>query len=118
MLKGKASGSRYAVESHSKFICNLSSLFAYANPLHAETFPLVKQMELEVVGMTAEFIGLKDEEGKPCGTLTSGGTESILMALYSYREYRMKECGVYRPNLVLCESAHPAAIKACYFFDF
>ena len=53
---------------------NLAKLFAYANPLHADNFPLVKQMELEVVAMTSDFVGLKDEEGKPCGTLNSGGT--------------------------------------------
>jgi glutamate/tyrosine decarboxylase-like PLP-dependent enzyme len=31
-------------------------------------------MELEVISMTAEIIGLKDEVGHPCGTLNSGGT--------------------------------------------
>ena len=67
--------------------------------------------------MTADFIGLKNEEGKHCGTVNSGGTESILMALYAYREYGMKECGVYKPNLVICETGHAAAIKACHYFD-
>ena len=67
--------------------------------------------------MTADFIGLKDESGKQCGTLNSGGTESIIMAIYAYREYMMKERGVIRPNLVICETGHAAAIKACHFFD-
>ena len=53
---------------------NLAKLFAYANPLHADSFPLVKQMEVEVIAMGSDFVGLKDEEGKPCGTLNSGGT--------------------------------------------
>ncbi len=74
-------------------------------------------MEVEVIAMTAEAIGLKDENGQPCGTLNSGGTESILMAMFAYREFGIKERGVYRPNLVLCTTAHPAAIKACHFFD-
>ena len=67
--------------------------------------------------MTADFIGLKNEEGKHCGTVNSGGTESILMAIYAYREYGMKERGVFKPNLVICETGHAAAIKACNFFD-
>lgn len=74
-------------------------------------------MELEVITMTADFIGLKTEEGKPCGLLNSGGTESILMAIFAYREYKMKECGVIKPNLVVCETGHAAAIKACHYFD-
>ena len=48
-------------------------------------FPYVKQMENEVIEMTAEAIGLKDEEGQACGTCQSGGTESILMAIFAYR---------------------------------
>lgn len=74
VIKGKKSGQRYAIESHSKFVCNLSKHFAYSNPLHLDTFPLVRQMEVEVIAMTAEAIGLKDENGQPCGTLNSGGT--------------------------------------------
>ena len=59
-LKGKSSGSRYASEAHCKFVANLSKYFSYTNPLHLSTFPFVKQMELEVVAMSAELIGLKD----------------------------------------------------------
>lgn len=90
VLQGKKSGQRYAVENHSKFVANLSKHFAYSNPLHVNAFPLVKQMEVEVIAMTAEAIGLKEENGKPCGTVNSGGTESILMAIYSYREFGIK----------------------------
>lgn len=35
-------------------------MFSFANPLHFEMFPFVKQMENEVIDMTAEAIGLKD----------------------------------------------------------
>ena len=59
-LKGKSSGSRYASEAHCKFVANLSKYFSYTNPQHLSTFPFVKQMELEVVAISAELIGLKD----------------------------------------------------------
>lgn len=39
------------------------------------------------------------------------------MAIYSYREYKMRERGVYKPNMVVCSTAHVAAIKACFYFD-
>lgn len=73
------------MESHSKFITSLAKLFSYSNPLHVDLFPLVKQMEIEIITMTADFIGLKDENGRHCGTVNSGGTESIIMALFAYR---------------------------------
>ena len=74
-------------------------------------------MEVEVVAMTADFIGLKDESGKHYGTVNSGGTESIIMALYAYREYYMKEHGVVKPNIVACTTAHCAALKGASYLD-
>ena len=67
--------------------------------------------------MASDFIGLRDEDNQPCGTVNSGGTESILMAIYAYREYKIREGGVYKPNIVICETGHAAAIKACNYFD-
>lgn len=63
----------------------LSKHFSYSNPLHYELCPYVKQMENEIIDMTAEALGLKDEKGLPCGTCQSGGTESIIMAILAYR---------------------------------
>jgi sphinganine-1-phosphate aldolase len=67
--------------------------------------------------MTADVIGLKDEKGQACGTLNSGGTESILMAILAYREYKMRVEGVVKPNLVICSTGHVAAIKGCHYMD-
>lgn len=80
-------------------------------------FPFVKQMENEVIDMTAEAIGLKDEKGLSCGTCNSGGTESILMAILAYREYKMKVDRVLKPNLVICDTGHVAAHKACDYLN-
>lgn len=67
--------------------------------------------------MTAEALGLKDEKGLPCGTCQSGGTESIIMAILAYRQYKMKNHGVTKPNLVICETGHVAALKACDYLN-
>jgi glutamate/tyrosine decarboxylase-like PLP-dependent enzyme len=39
------------------------------------------------------------------------------MAMFAYREYMMKERGVIKPNIVICETGHAAAIKAAHYFD-
>ena len=48
--------------------------------------------------------------------MTSGGTESILMAVKAARERGRSERGVTRPNVVLPTSAHAAFEKGCYYF--
>ena len=40
-----------------------------------------------------------------------------MMAIYAYREYAIKERGVRKPNVVICTTGHPAAIKACHYLD-
>ena len=51
-----------------------------------------------------------------CGTMTSGGTESILMAVKAYRDYARSTRGVLEPELVLPVTAHAAFDKACAYF--
>jgi glutamate/tyrosine decarboxylase-like PLP-dependent enzyme len=48
--------------------------------------------------------------------MTSGGTESILMAVKAARERGRAERGISRPNVVLPTSAHAAFEKGCYYF--
>ncbi len=56
--------------------------FAVANSLHPDVFPMVRKMEAETVQMV---INLFNGSPKAVGVLTSGGTESILMAMKAYR---------------------------------
>jgi len=48
--------------------------------------------------------------------LTSGGTESILLAVLAYRE-KAAERGVKNPNIVMSNTAHAAFDKACFYFN-
>ena len=70
-------------------------------------------MEAEVVSMTLRLFN-----GTPacCGTMTSGGTESILMAVKAYRDYARTTRGVLEPELVVPVTAHAAFDKACAYF--
>lgn len=65
------------------------SLFQLTNPLHPDLFPGVRKMESEVVAMGLKMYGLGDNEG--CGNITTGGTESILMACKTYRDVFFKK---------------------------
>src|SRR5690606_13046026 len=86
-------------------------LFMSENGLGAAAFPSLKRMEDEVVGFGLEL--LHAPEGA-AGTITSGGTDSITMAVKAARDHARKARGVTGPlNLVLPRSAHPAFDKAC-----
>ncbi len=86
-------------------------LFMSENGLGAAAFPSLKRMEDEVVGFGLEL--LHAPKGA-AGTITSGGTDSITMAVKAARDHARKARGVTGPlNLVLPRSAHPAFDKAC-----
>lgn len=114
-LRGYLSGSRYPPKNHSDFVAQLASRFVYSNPLHFNIHPAVRQMETEVIKMCAKMLNFM-ENGEPVGVFTSGGTESILLAILAFREYGRRK-GISKPNLLLCYTAHVAAIKACKYFD-
>ncbi|XP_054273271.1 sphingosine-1-phosphate lyase-like [Macrosteles quadrilineatus] len=87
---------------------------SYTNPLHPDVFPGINKMEAEVVRITAQLF-----HGGPnsCGTMTSGGTESILMACKALRDFAYHERGIRRGEIVLPKTAHPAFDKAAQYLD-
>ena len=91
-----------------------SALFFSENALNPTAFPSIRRMETEVVAMTAELLG-GDED--TVGTLTSGGTESLLMAVKTARDWGRAERGITTPEMVLPVTAHPAFEKAAHYFD-
>ena len=92
---------------------NVFKRYAWTNPLHTDLFPQIKKMEAEVVSMAVKiFNGGKDA----CGTMTTGGTESILMAMKVYREMA-KEKGITMPEIVAPATAHCAFDKAADYFQ-
>lgn len=86
------------------------ALFMSENGLGPIAFPSLKRMEDEVVGFG---LSLLHGPGEAVGTITSGGTDSITMAMKAARDYARKARGVTGPlNIVLPRSAHPAFDKA------
>jgi len=89
-----------------------NALYLYENALNPFRFPSLRQMEVEVVEMTGGLLGAPTGFG---GAMTSGGTESILLAVLSARERARAERGVERPEMVVPYSAHPAFAKAAKY---
>ena len=85
--------------------------FIYANPSNPELFPSIHQMEKEIISMTINLFHGNDQT---CGLLTSGGTESLIMAALAYREWG-KNKGIKHPEIIAPETIHPAVNKATYY---
>lgn len=66
-----------------------------------DVFQSVARFEAEVVAMTAALLGNKEKAsgGLVCGNMTSGGTESILLAVKSSRDYMKNKKGITRPEM-------------------
>ena len=88
------------------------AISSQANPLHADLWPSTVKYEAEIVAMTANMLG--GVEGV-CGTVTSGGTESILLAMKVYRD-RAYDRGIEHPEMIVPSTAHAAFDKAAHYF--
>ncbi|KAL5082723.1 hypothetical protein RYX36_011144 [Vicia faba] len=121
--QGKCSGTVYIGGSESSehfYVINEAcSMFAHTNPLHLDVFQSVVRFEAEVVAMTAALLGSKEKAsgGQICGNMTSGGTESILLAVKSSRDYMKSKKGITRPEMIIPESGHSAYDKAAQYFN-
>ncbi|MTA10086.1 MAG: aspartate aminotransferase family protein, partial [Actinobacteria bacterium] len=89
------------------------AMYASTNGLNADAFPSLKRFQSEVVQMVSAWVHGGDQAA---GFMTSGGTESILLAVKGARERGRQEKGISTPNVVLPTSAHAAFEKACYYF--
>ena len=117
---GFVSGAVYHGDAeHVAFLDRVYALNSQTNPLHADLWPRIAKYEGEIVAMTAQMLGadkVTRAADEVCGTVTSGGTESIMLAMKTYRDYAEAERGISTPNLVLPITAHAAFDKACESF--
>lgn len=115
---GFASGAVYHGDpAHIAFLDEVYSLNSQANPLHSDLWPSATKYEAEIVAMVGAMLhGGGDEAPDVCGTVSSGGTESILLAMKTYRDQAASTRGVTRPNLVAPVTAHAAFDKASQYF--
>lgn len=113
---GRVSGGVYhGDETHLRFLDEVYALYSQANPLHADIWPSVARFEADLVAFTAKLMGgdatLEDDAQAVCGTLSSGGTESIMLAMKACRDFTRAG---HHGNIVAPASAHPAFDKAAH----
>jgi sphinganine-1-phosphate aldolase len=88
-------------------------LFLPANGLDPTAFPSLLQLENEILGFAAQHLGGGAEAA---GSFTSGGTESLILAVKTAREWaRQHKPEVTEPELVLPVTAHAALHKAAHY---
>ncbi len=120
--EGYVSGTVYHGDpEHTAFTNRAYALNAQTNPLHASVWPSSAKYEAEIVAMTAAMLSADkarevDPNAQVCGTVTSGGTESILMAVKTHRDWARATRGITEPQMVMPVTAHPAFDKAGHYF--
>ena len=120
--RGYASGAVYhGDEAHIHFLNQVYALYSQSNPLHTDLWPSSAKYESEIVSMTAKMLGATAVEGdsnqKICGVVSSGGTESILLAMKTYRDWARDQKKITRPEMIVPVSAHAAFDKAAQYFN-
>ncbi|HMZ37327.1 MAG TPA: aminotransferase class V-fold PLP-dependent enzyme, partial [Leptospiraceae bacterium] len=116
---GYVSGAVYHGDAdHIDFLNKVYALQSQSNPLHFDLWPSINKYESEIISMTARMLGGTEDKSADqiCGSMASGGTESILLAMKSYRDFARRERGIRRPELVVPVTAHAAFDKAAQYF--
>jgi len=119
---GQVSGTFYhAGDEHRAFLNKVFSLFSHENTIQFDLCPSMFKMEGDILAMTAAMLNgdavpKQNPRDAVCGTLTSGGTESILMAMKVYRDWGRAEKGIAAPEIIMPHTAHPAFDKSGDYF--
>jgi glutamate/tyrosine decarboxylase-like PLP-dependent enzyme len=99
---------------HEELVARAHALYASTNLLNPMAFPSLRRMERELVEMAGALMHAPASLG---GTVTSGGTESILVAVAAYRDRaRRRKPWLRWPELVVPTTIHPAFDKAAHYF--
>ncbi len=106
----------YVNEEHLQLMEAANKMFLSENQLNPLAFKSLLEIEKELVNMAAV---LMHGDEASTGVFTSGGTESITLALYAYREYarRQKQFSSGRLEIVVPVSIHPVFEKAAHLLD-
>lgn len=105
----------HASETHTNHLLAAYKLFFAENGLSPAAFPSLAGFERDVVKIMARLLHGGD---RAVGTMTSGGTESILLGVKTHRDwFRSRHPKARRCRMILPAGAHPAFFKAASYFD-
>ncbi|KAF8692318.1 hypothetical protein AX14_002590 [Amanita brunnescens Koide BX004] len=110
--QGKMSGAVYhGGDDLENIIVAAYKRYCVSNPLHPDIFPAVRKMEAEIVAMCLQLYN----NPNGAGIMTSGGTESIIMAIKTYRDWAREVKGITEPEIIVPETAHAAFDKGASY---
>lgn len=102
-------------DEHTEFLKKAHNLFFDENALNPMAFQSLKTFEADVVRMTANLL---HGDENVVGTMTSGGTESIMLAVRTYRDRaRERSPQIRTPEIIVADSVHVSFDKAGEYFD-
>lgn len=102
-------------QSHEDMLAEVWKNFMHTNALNPMLYSSLRKFETEVVSMSCSMM---HGDINTTGSLTSGGTESCLMAIKAYRDRARKLCPhIQKPNMIAGITIHPAFEKAAHYFD-
>jgi len=102
----------YLDEDYENFLKEAYGTYFSANGLNPMAFKSLKHLEREVLHTTSDLLHGDDQV---CGVMTSGGTESCLLAVKTYRDRGVAH-GIRAPEMVIPESGHVAWEKGGEYF--
>lgn len=115
---GFVSGAVYHGDTeHIDFLNRVYALTSQSNPLHSDLWPSATKFEAEIVSMTAQMLGAAKSDDEIVGCVSSGGTESIMLAMKTYRDWAREHRGITSPEMVVPTSVHAAFDKAARYFN-
>ena len=115
---GYVSGAVYhGGQEHIDFQNQVYAINSQTNPLHFDVWPSGVKFEAEIVSMTANMLNADKAGDEIVGTVTSGGTESILLAMKTYRDRGRAEKSITEPEMIVPTTAHAAFDKASQYFN-
>ena len=92
---------------HKELMADVYNRFSYTNPMHGDVFNSIVFMERNIITMIGNLLHNKN----PCGTITNGGTESLFLAIKTYRDIK----NVNFPNLVVLDTVHCSIDKIGHY---
>ena len=103
----------HASDEHTEFLKKVYTLYFHENGLNPGAFPSLKKFEAEVCSIAANLFNGGEHAA---GCMTSGGSESIMMAVKTHRDWARAEKGIQNPEIVMPVTVHPAFDKALHYF--
>ena len=120
---GKISGSFYqGDQDHYDFLNEAFAFFSQVNSIQRDVCPSLTKFEGEIIAMTLDIfngdaVNKRTPDQKACGSLTTGGTDSIYQSVYAHREWGLDKKNITQPEIIIPATANPAFFKSAHYLN-